>query len=52
VRKQGREVRSGGKLGQFGGAGQGKKGGAGGAGGGEFQVMGSGELERMLAGKI
>lgn len=57
VRKQGREIKSGGQLGRFGGdegkdgarkQGQGKDGG----GGGEFHVMGTGELERMLAGKI
>lgn len=58
VRKQGREIKSGGQLGRYGAAGEQdgkKKGGAKkgqGAGGGEFQVMGTGELERMLAGKI
>lgn len=43
VRKAGRAVRSGGKMGEFRGNS--------GAGGGEFQVMGSGDLERMLAGR-
>jgi ATP-dependent RNA helicase DDX31/DBP7 len=61
VRKQGREIKSGGQLGRYGaeGHGVGKKPArqgagkaGGGGGGGEFQVMGTGELERMLAGKM
>lgn len=51
VRKQGREVRSGGKMGQFGEAGGRRKPIGGASGGGEFQVVGSGELQRMLQSK-
>ncbi|OCF38855.1 ATP-dependent RNA helicase DBP7 [Kwoniella heveanensis CBS 569] len=62
VRKQGRMIKSGGKLGEFAGkpkrAGGTSTGGGGGAGGmtiggagGEFQVFGTSELERMVAGK-
>ncbi|WVF69673.1 hypothetical protein IAT40_004452 [Kwoniella sp. CBS 6097] len=66
VRKQGRMIKSGGKLGEFAGkpkrAGAGGAGGAGGVGsgggnmtiggaGGEFQVFGTSELERMVSGK-
>ncbi|WVQ98175.1 hypothetical protein IAU59_005297 [Kwoniella sp. CBS 9459] len=48
VRKQGRMIKSGGKLGEF--AGKPKRAGNAG-GGGEFQVFGTSELERMVAGK-
>jgi ATP-dependent RNA helicase DDX31/DBP7 len=41
VRKAGKQVRSQGKMGQFGGGGAGS----------EFQVMGSGDLERMVSDK-
>ncbi|WRT64663.1 uncharacterized protein IL334_001597 [Kwoniella shivajii] len=53
VRKQGRMIKSGGKLGEFNKI----KGNSrintsvGGGGGGEFQVYGTGELERMVSGK-
>ncbi|WWC86797.1 uncharacterized protein L201_001676 [Kwoniella dendrophila CBS 6074] len=56
VRKQGRMIKSGGKLGAFAGSATNKRKninnmmGAGGASG-EFQVYGTGELERMVAGK-
>ncbi|WVW78317.1 hypothetical protein I302_100271 [Kwoniella bestiolae CBS 10118] len=55
VRKQGRMIKSGGKMGEFAGVNknskkQGMMGGAAG-GGGEFQVYGTSELERMVAGK-
>lgn len=59
VRKAGRAHKSGGEMGSFevgvkkrtGGKGMSGAGEAGG-GGGEFQVMGSGELERMVGGKV
>ena len=41
VRKAGKQVRSQGKMGQFGGA----------AGGSEYQVAGTAELERMVSDK-
>ena len=48
VRKAGKAYKSGGAMGEFSG-GQGKKGKTGeGGGGDEFQVMGTGELERMV----
>ncbi|WWC68063.1 uncharacterized protein I206_101982 [Kwoniella pini CBS 10737] len=54
VRKQGRMIKSGGKLGEFNGTNkrrQSNLGSSGGAGGGEFQVYGTSELERMVSGK-
>ncbi|WVQ83163.1 hypothetical protein IAT38_005301 [Cryptococcus sp. DSM 104549] len=54
VRKQGRTIKSGGKLGEFAGknkGGKGASGGGGGGGGGEFHVVGTSELERMVSGK-
>ncbi|ORX33933.1 P-loop containing nucleoside triphosphate hydrolase protein [Kockovaella imperatae] len=50
VRKAGRNVKSGGTLGEFSGTG-GKKSNNAGTGGGEFQVMDGNEIERMLSGR-
>ncbi|OCF58693.1 ATP-dependent RNA helicase DBP7 [Kwoniella mangroviensis CBS 10435] len=52
VRKQGRMIKSGGKLGEFAGSNKNKKQHmSSNGGGGEFQVYGTSELERMVSGK-
>lgn len=48
VRKQGRTIKSGGKLGEFSGKGQ-NKGQKAAATGGEFHIVNTGELERLVA---
>ncbi|ORY30344.1 P-loop containing nucleoside triphosphate hydrolase protein [Naematelia encephala] len=50
VRKQGRAIKSGGAMGEFAG-GKGGQRGVSGGGGGEFQIVGGGELERLVGGR-